>query len=98
MMNTDIKGVHMDVGRHVRDYLDKKMKRLSYAEDLIVDMLFTLTQDSKAYKTEVNINFRWGTSSHIGVESFNLIKGIDQLFDKMDLKINKEKEKIQEHG
>ena len=97
-MNTDIKGVHMDVSQHVRDYLDKKMKRLSYADGLIVDMLFTLTQDSKAYKTEVNINFRWGTSSHIGVESFNLIKGIDQLFDKMDVKINKEKEKIQEHG
>ncbi|MAG14136.1 MAG: ribosomal subunit interface protein [Spirochaetales bacterium] len=98
MMNVDIKGVHMDVSQRVRDYLDKKMKRLSYAEDLIVDMLFTLTQDTKAYKTEVNINFRWGTSSHIGVESYNIIKGIDQLFDKMDVKINKEKEKIQEHG
>lgn len=97
-MNVDIKGVHMDVSQRVRDYLDKKMKRLSYAEDLIVDMLFTLTQDTKAYKTEVNINFRWGTSSHIGVESYNIIKGIDQLFDKMDVKINKEKEKIQEHG
>ena len=97
-MNVDIKGVHMDVSQGMRDYLDKKMKRLSYADDLIVDLLFTLTQDTKAYKTEVNINFRWGTTSHIGVESFNIIKGIDQLFDKMDVKIIKEKEKIQEHG
>ena len=71
---------------------------MSYAEDLIVDLLFSLTQDAKAYKAEVNINFRWGTSAHIGVDTFNLIKGIDQLFDKLDVKINKEKSKIQEHG
>ena len=97
-MNVDVKGVHLDISQNVRDYLNKKLKRLGYAEDLIVDLLFTLTQDSKAYKAEVNINFRWGTSAHIGVEEFNLIKGIDQLFDKLDVKINKEKDKIQDHG
>jgi len=97
-MNIDVKGVHLDVSQNVRDYLNKKLKRLGYAEDLIVDLLFTLSQDSKAYKVEVNINFRWGTSAHIGVDAFNLIKGVDQLFDKLDVKINKEKEKIQDHG
>ena len=97
-MNVDVKGVHLDVSKRIHDYLNKKLKRLSYAEDLIVDMLFTLTQDTKAYKAEVNINFRWGTKAHIGVESYNIIKGIDQLLDKMDVKINKEKEKIQDHG
>jgi putative sigma-54 modulation protein len=97
-VNIDVKGVHLDISQNVHDYLNKKLKRLGYAEDLIVDLLFTLSQDSKAYKTEVNINFRWGTSAHIGVNSFNLIKGIDQLFDKLDVKINKEKAKIQEHG
>jgi len=97
-MNVDVKGVHLDISQNIRDHVNKKLKRLGYAEDLIVDLLFTLTQDAKAYKAEVNINFRWGTSAHIGVNAFNLIKGIDQLFDKLDVKINKEKEKIQEHG
>lgn len=97
-MNVDVKGVHLDVSQSVHDYLNKKLKRLGYAEDLIVDLLFTLSQDSKAYKAEVNINFRWGTTAHIGVKAFNLFKGIEQLFDKMDVKINKEKEKIQDHG
>lgn len=97
-MNVDVKGVHLEISQHVHEYLNKKLKRLGYAEDLIVDLLFTLTQDAKAYKAEVNINFRWGTTAHIGVNAFNLIKGIEQLFDKMDVKINKEKEKIQEHG
>jgi len=97
-MNIDVKGVHLDISQKVRDYLNKKLKRLGYAEDLIVDLLFTLSQDSKAYKVEATINFRWGGSAHIGVDAFNLIKGIDQLFDKMDIKINKEKAKIQEHN
>ena len=97
-MKVDVKGVHLDVSQRIHDYLNKKMKRLSYAEEHIVDLLLTLTQDTKAYKVEANINFRWGTTAHIGVESFNIIKGIDQLFDKLDVKINKEKEKIQEHN
>ena len=93
-----MKGVHLDISQNVHDYINKKLKRLGYAEDLLMDLLFTLSQDAKEYKAEVNINFRWGTSAHIGVKAFNLIKGIDQLIDKMDLKINKEKAKIQEHG
>ncbi len=96
-MNIDLKGVHMDINQRIRDYLNKKLKRLSYAEDLIVDLLFTLTQETRGYSAEVTINFQFGTSAHIKVETFNIIKGIDLLFDKMDVKINKEKDKVQEH-
>lgn len=97
-MNIDIKGVHMDVSKRVHDYLNKKLKRLQYADDLLVDLLFTLTQETKGYTAEVNINFRWGTQAHIRVENFNIIRAVDQLFDKMDEKITKEKEKIQDHA
>lgn len=96
-MNVDVKCVHFDMTKRVRDYLNKKVRRLGYAEGLIIDLLFTFTQDTRAYKLEANVNFRWGTSSHVGVDTFNIIKGIDQLLDKLDNKVNKEKEKIQEH-
>ena len=96
-MNVDIKCGHMDVSRRIRTYMSKKLKRLRYAEDLLVDLLFTLTQETRGYTVEVTINFRWGTSAHIKVETFNIIKGIDQLFDKLDEKITKEKDKIQDH-
>ena len=95
-MNIDIKGVHMDMSKYVHDYMNKKLKRLHYADDLIVDLLFTLTQETRGYKAEVNINFRWGTQAHIKVELFDITKAIDQLFDKLDEKIAKEKEKIQD--
>ncbi len=97
-MNIDIKGVHMDVSKRVHDYMNKKLKRLHYADDLLIDLLFTLTQETKGYAADVNINFRWGMQAHIKVEDFNIIKAIDQLFDKMDEKITREKEKIQDHA
>jgi putative sigma-54 modulation protein len=96
-MNSDVKCVHFDMTQRTRDYLDKKLNRLQYAGDLIVDLLFTFTQETKSYRMEANVHFRWGTTAHIRVDSFSVRKGIDQLVDKLDLKVNKEKEKIQEH-
>lgn len=96
-MKTDVKGVHMDVSEEVHEYLQKKLKRLGYANDLIVDLMITLTQESRGYTAEVTINFRWGTSAHIRVETFNIIQAVDQLFDKLDEKVSREKDKIQDH-
>lgn len=95
-MNIEVKGVHHDVDEDTREYIDKKLRRLEHVSDLIVDLLFTITLEKQRYKIEVTVNFRWGYSSHIKVTGFDLIKGIDLLFDKLDNKIHKEKEKIQE--
>jgi putative sigma-54 modulation protein len=96
-MNVDIRGVHYDISENTRDHVEKKLKRLEYAEDLIVDLLMTITHDKNGYVIEVNLNFKWGKSAHIEVETFDLFKGIDNLFNKLDNKIAKEKEKIQDH-
>jgi putative sigma-54 modulation protein len=96
-MNTEIKGVHVEITDAIREYIDKKMHRLDFANEHLVDMLFSLTQEKSQYKLEVNINFRWGNSTHVGVTAFDIFEGIDKLFDKTELKIIKEKKKIQDH-
>ena len=96
-MNVDIKGVHYDVSDNTREHVEKKLKRLEYAEDLIVDLLLTLAHDKNGYVIEATVNFKWGKGAHIKVDTFDLFKGIDNLFNKLDNKIAKEKEKIQEH-
>jgi putative sigma-54 modulation protein len=97
-MNTDVKAVHFDVTDGTRDYLERKLSKLDFAKDLIVDLLFTLTKEkNNFYKVESNINFRWGYSTHISTDTFDLIEGIDKLFDKIEMKVLKEKEKIQKH-
>ena len=96
-MNVDIQGVHYDISDNTRDHVEKKLKRLTYAEDIIVDLLFTIQHDKNGYVIEATVNFKWGKSAHLKVETFDLFKGIDNLFNKLDNKISKEKEKIQEH-
>ncbi|MDC7126944.1 MAG: ribosome-associated translation inhibitor RaiA [Spirochaetales bacterium] len=96
-MNVDIKGVHYDISDNTRRHVDKKLKRLSYAEGDIVDLLITITHDKNGYTVESTVNFKWGKSAHIKVDSFDLFQAIDNLFNKLDNKVSKEKEKIQEH-
>ena len=98
-MNTEIKAVHFNIGDDTREYIEKKIHRLDYAKDLIVDFLMTLTKEKKGYfKAEVTINFRWSVSSHIKEEAYDLIEAVDKLTDKVEKKVRREKEKVQDHS
>jgi len=96
-MNVEIKGIHLEVTERIRQYIDTKLPRLDFAKDLIVDFLLNLTREKNLFKADATINFRWGAATHVGVDNFNLNQGIDDLFDKLEAKIEKEKSKIQEH-
>ncbi len=96
-MTTDIKGVHLEISQRTRDYIDKKLPRLSFAEDLVTDLLLAFSREKNLYLLDATVNFRWGTSTHIHVEGFKLTAGIDALFDKLEPKIEKEKEKVKDH-
>jgi len=96
-VNIDIKGIHLEVTEAIRQYINTKMPRLDFARDLIVDLLLNLTKEKSLFKIDATINFRWGSSIHMGVESFNLNSGIDDLFDRLEAKVEKEKSKIKEH-
>ena len=94
-MNTEIKAVHFSLKDETKEYLEKKISRIHNAENMIVDLLFTLTKD-KDFSAEVTVNFRWGVSIHLKEHDFDLDPAIDKLMDKLDLKIAKEKEKVKE--
>ena len=94
-MNTEIKAVHFSLSSDAREYLEKKIARIPNAENMIVDLLFTLTKE-KNFSAEVTVNFRWGVSIHLKEQDFELNPAIDKLIDKLDTKIAKEKEKVKE--
>ena len=94
-MNTEIKAVHFSLNDVTKEYLEKKIARLRNAENMIVDLLFTLTK-GKGFSAEVTVNFRWGVSIHQKETDFELNPAIDKLMDKLDAKIAKEKEKVKE--
>jgi putative sigma-54 modulation protein len=94
-MNIDIRAVHFVIKDETREYLDRKIARIHNAENMIVDLLITLTHD-KDFQAEATVNFRWGVSVHVKEHDFDLNPAIDKLMDVLDQKITKEKEKVKE--
>jgi putative sigma-54 modulation protein len=94
-MNIEIKAVHFTLNEDGRAYLDRKIARIHNAENMIVDLLFTLTRD-KDFAAEATVNFRWGVSIHVKEHDFDLNPAIDKMMDKLDAKITKEKEKVKD--
>jgi putative sigma-54 modulation protein len=94
-MNIDVRAVHFTLKDETRQYLDRKIARIHNAENMIVDLLITLTHE-KDFHAEATVNFRWGVSVHVKETAFDLNPAIDKLMDVLDLKITKEKEKAKE--
>ena len=77
------------------DMIEKKLARIGYAEDLIVDLIIRVKHD-KAYSFDCTVNFKWGTQGHVAAEDFDFGAGLNKLMDILDQKVKKEKDKIQE--
>ncbi len=96
-MNLEIKGIHYEVSERTVEQIEKKVKKLEFAGDMVVDLLFRLEKDKTGYIINSDINFRWGLSHHIKVTDYDLYDGIDKIIEKLKNKITKEKERIQSH-
>ncbi|MDR0502819.1 MAG: ribosome-associated translation inhibitor RaiA [Treponema sp.] len=94
-MNTEIKAVHFTLHEDAKEYLNRKIERIHNAENMIVDLLITIKKE-KDFDAEATVNFRWGVSVHVKESDFDLTKAIDNMIDKLETKITKEKEKVKE--
>ena len=91
-MNIEVKALRFTLPEDSREYLDRKITRIHNAENMIVDLLFTFKKD-KTYGAEAKVNFRWGVTIYVTEQDFELNAAIDKMVDKLEAKINKEKEK-----
>ncbi|RPJ07885.1 MAG: ribosome-associated translation inhibitor RaiA [Spirochaetaceae bacterium] len=96
-MKIEIRGVHHEIGENEKNYIDKKIQRLSFAEEEIVDLHFVIIKEKSGYKVETNIHFRWGHQFFMHADDHDVYKAIDSLIDKLETRVSKEKEKIKEH-
>ena len=55
-MTLEIKAVHFDLPQEYRELIEKKVHKIEYAQDMIVDLLFTITKE-KSYVLEATLNF-----------------------------------------
>lgn len=96
-MTKSVSAVGFDFEKKQSELIESKMKRIEYADDLIVDLTMRVKHD-KAYSFDATVNFRWGAQGHVTSDDFDFAAGLNKLMDVLDTKIKKEKDKIQEHN
>lgn len=98
-MTIEVRGTHgYNPGDSTKEYVDKKLKRLDYVKDYVANLHVTLDKQTNGeYKAEANIHFRRGTMGHLAVTDRDLFKAIDILFDKIEQKVTRDKDKLQQH-
>jgi len=94
-MTKSITAIGFSFTKDQSDLINHKLQRVSYAEDLIVDLILRVKEDKKYY-FDATINFRWGGNGHVTSDDFDFAAGVNKLMDVLDVKIKKEKDKIQE--
>ena len=93
-MTTSITAVDFNMTEVQKDLVNKKLDRIKYADDLIIDLSLKIKQEKK-FIFECTLNFRWGTSAHVSADDFDFAAGVNKLMDTLDQKVKKEKDKIQ---
>ncbi len=93
-MELDIRAVKFSFDEDQKEFIEKKMKRVSYAEDLITSVTCSVKLDKK-FIYECDVRFKFGEVSHVSTENYDFEAGVNKLMDMLDQKIKKEKDKIQ---
>ena len=93
-MTKTVKAVGFELEQKQSDMIEKKLKRVDYADDLIIDLITQVKHD-KQYSFDITVNFRWGAQGHVASGGFDFGAALNKVMDVLDNKIKKEKDKIQ---
>lgn len=94
-MTKTINAVGFDLEQKQSDMIQKKLQRIDYAEDHIIDLIVRIKHE-KEYNFDIVANFRWGVQAHVTSDDYDFGAALNKVIDILDQKIKKEKEKVQE--
>lgn len=94
-MNINFRGIGFNVTDEDRAFLDKKLKKISFAEDYLQDLEITARKESKGigFHLDAILHFSWKKEKAVSQDSYELYEGIELLADKIQSAAKKEKEK-----
>lgn len=94
-MNINFRGIGFNVTDEDRAFLEKKLKKISFAEDYLQDLEITAKKESKGigYHLEAVLHFTWKKEKAVSQDSYELYEAIELLADKIQSAAKKEKEK-----
>ncbi len=94
-MTKNVSAVGFVLEEKQSEMVEKKLDRIKYADDLIVDLTVRVKHD-KAYVFDTTVHFKWGAQAHVTGEDFDFGAALNKMMDVLDTKVKKEKDKIQE--
>ena len=95
-MHFDITGHHIEVTDSLKEYVEERANKLEHHFDTVSDVHFTLTVDKAGHKAEATASVK-GKRLHVESTQDNMYCAIDQLYDKLNRRVRKYKERIQTH-
>ncbi|MCB5231242.1 MAG: ribosome-associated translation inhibitor RaiA [Sphaerochaetaceae bacterium] len=98
-MNLEIRGIRYNISDATKEFFDKKLQKLSFAESLIHNLTITVTRETvgQGFKLDAKVHFGWGLVKMVSTDCYELYEGIEVLVDKLEALVRKEKGKIQDH-
>lgn len=101
-MNLTISGHHLEVTPALRSYVTSKLGRITRHFDQVVDVKVLLTvekqkEKEKRQRAECNIRVK-GSDLYAESAHEDLYAAVDELVDKMDRKVVRHKDRLQEHN
>jgi putative sigma-54 modulation protein len=95
-MNITITGRHVNVSDSLREYAEKKIKKLDHYFNQLIDAHVILASEKVDHISEVVVNGD-GIQFHGREKAADFYSAIDLLFEKMERQIHRYKEKHQAH-
>ena len=94
-MNLTFRGIGFTPTDEDREFLDKKLKKLSFADDYLHDLDIVATKESKGigFHLDATLHFTWKKEKAVSQDAYELYEGIELLADKIQAAAKKEKEK-----
>ncbi len=98
-MQINARGVHYNPSEETKAFLDKKLKKLSFAETYLQDLDIVMTRNTlgQGYHIDAKLHFRWGSFKVVSQDCIELYEGIELIADKIENTARKEKDRVKEH-
>jgi putative sigma-54 modulation protein len=92
-MNVSITGRKVKITPEIRGYIEKNMKKLDHYTDHVYDFILILKRERHIYFAEVNITVK-RKIIHIFAKTEDVYAVLDILFDKIEEKLHRYRDKI----
>jgi len=95
-MHLDIIGHHVEVTEALRRHVESRASKIGHHFDTVSDVHFTLTVDAEGHTAEATAYVK-GKRLHAKSTEENMYAAIDSLYEKLNRRVRKHKERIKNH-